>query len=358
MHLSYNYYIPILHSIFICIISIYFPINNAHAAKIEPGFRTESLWLPKKQIKIDLAIWYPTLKKPLPVNYGDWYLFVAQNAKPLPGKYPVIILSHDSVASRFYHHHIATILTQKGFVVIAPTHQGDNADDMEHIFTLQQIKNRIYQINTIIDFLFKEKELSQIINTQQIGFLGIGIGGTVGLLLAGAKLDPAGWPDYCHKTISTNSKNQPTLDIYCSSWTKKRIDTLVQNLDPQESYLNPRLSAIISVAPNFGMLFSKSSLASLKKPLLIVEIENDHINIPQYHSRNIVQQLSTPYELFVLKDTSPLLLIAPCSEALEQILPEICPKHLDKQKTYVCQQFTDKVALFFLTNFKKNKKRP
>lgn len=327
------------------------------AASISPGFRCESLWLPDEQTKLDLAIWYPTLQKPTAINYGDWNLIVARGAKPLPGKYPAIILSHNSAGSRFSLHELATILAQKGFIVVAPTHQGDNADSMNLMFTKQQIVTRIHQINITINFLINDQELFDIIDTQKIGIIGVGTGGTIALLLAGAKLDPSGWWDYCQNIVPNSLKEllvlDPTIsDTYCSSWVKPKMDILAQQIDPQTSYKNPRISAVISIAPSFGMLFSKDSLASICKPILLVEATNDFINIPKYHSQHIAKNLPEPHELSVLLEGSPSTLISACSDSLEQTLPEICSKDLDPTRSSIQIQIANTSEKFFINCFK------
>ncbi|AGC50372.1 dienelactone hydrolase [Lawsonia intracellularis] len=329
--------------------------TTSHAASIEPGIRLESLCIENNQTKLDLAIWYPTLQKPIQINYGDWNIIASHGAKPYPGKYPAIILSHDSAGSRFSLHELATTLTQKGYIVVSVTHQGDNADDMSLMFTIKQITGRVHQLNIIIDFLMNDQELFDILDTQKIGIIGIGTGGTAALLLGGAKLDPSAWWDYCNNIILPSS-SIIVNDAYCSSWVKPKMNILAQQIDPQETYNNPRITAIVVVAPGFGMFFSKESLASLSRPILLVEATKDYINPPKYHSQYIEKQLSTYYEMIVLSEASTATLISPCSESLEQVLPEMCSKELDVTKQLIQKEIANTSAAFFTRCFSLFKK--
>lgn len=350
------YCLSILLVFYFLILQNYNTCTIVHAASIEPGFRLESLCTANSQTKLDLAIWYPTMQKPIPINYGDWNLVVARGAKTYPGKYPAVILSHDSAGSRFSLHELATNLTQKGYIVVSVTHQGDNTDDMSLMFTINQITSRVQQLNTVIDFLMNDQELLDILDKQKIGIIGIGTGGTAALLLGGAKLDPSAWWDYC-KNIKLLSSETIINDTYCSSWIKPKMDILAQSIDPHESYSNPRVKAIVTVAPGFGMLFSKESLASLSRPILLIEATKDYINPPRYHSQYIEKQLSTYYEMIVLPEASTVTLISPCSDSLEQVLPEMCSKTFNTTKQLIQKEIANASGIFFSTaliDYKKN----
>lgn len=350
----FNIYLKITTNLyfFFLILLVCITYTTSHAASIEPGIRLESLCIENNQTKLDLAIWYPTLQKPIQINYGDWNIIASHNAKPYPGKYPAIILSHDSAGSRFSLHELAATLTQKGYIVVSVTHQGDNADDMSLMFTIKQITSRIHQLNIVIDFLMNDQELFDILDTQKVGIIGIGTGGTTALLLGGAKLDPSAWWDYCNNIISQSQSSSITVnDAYCSSWIKPKMNILAQQIDPQETYHNPRITAIVVIAPGFGMFFSKESLASLAKPILLIEATKDYINPPKYHSQYIEKQLSTYYEMIILSEASTATLISPCSESLEQVLPEMCSKELDVTKQLIQKEIANASAVFFTKCF-------
>jgi predicted dienelactone hydrolase len=107
--------------------------GRAHAAanlNARVGFKTLGPWQAQSNTRADLAVWYPAGRAPSELRYGPWTIKAARNAKELPGRFPLVVVSHDSPGTRFSHHGSAETLAKSGFVVAAATHHGDNMDDM------------------------------------------------------------------------------------------------------------------------------------------------------------------------------------------------------------------------------------
>lgn len=310
---------------------------------VQPGFRTLGVWTPTTGIRLDLAIWYPTNRSPSSIDYGNWTFSAARGAPPLTGQHPLVLLSHDSAGSRFSLHQLATALVQKGFVVAAPTHIGDNIDNMNLLFTGDQLIQRTRQLSATLDTLLSHSDTSSLIDPQRIGILGIGPGGTAALLLAGARLDPRGWGSYC--SASSARINDP----YCSPWAKPRMDKLAGTPGIEASFRDRRIRIAAAVAPTYCMFLTPKGLSRIHIPLLLLKAGKDRLNRPPLDVEALTHALPPHLTQFgILPDANAAALMSPCSENLAQTLPELCLSVTPKVRGTVQLRLAQQASVFFL----------
>ena len=123
-----------------------------------PGFRTLGFWQQESGIRVDVNVWYPSVRAPRSLSYAPWTIRGARNGKPVPGRFPLILLSHPSSGTRFSFHDTAAALAARGFVVAAPTHPRDCMANMDHLFLWEQLKNRALELSATMDLLLADKE--------------------------------------------------------------------------------------------------------------------------------------------------------------------------------------------------------
>lgn len=309
---------------------------------VQPGFRTLGVWNPTTGVRLDLAIWYPTNRSPSSVDYGNWTFSASRGAPPLTGQHPLVLLSHDSAGSRFSLHQLATALVQKGFVVAAPTHLGDNIDNMSLLFTGEQLVQRARQLSATLDMLLSHSDTAPLIDPQRIGVLGIGPGGTAALLLAGARLDPTGWSSYC--TRSPARSNDP----YCSPWAKVRMDKLVATPGLEASFRDRRIRIAAAVAPTYCMLLTPNGLTRIRIPLLLLKAGKDRLNRPPSDAEALARALPHLTQFGILPEANAAALMSPCSENMAQTLPELCLSVTPKIRDTVQLRLAQYASTFFL----------
>lgn len=232
--LSRRYRLPL----FVCLVCFLF-LAGPHAVRaasetIHAGYRSLVTWLPGAGIRLDVAVWYPTLRRPSTVKAGSWTFPAARNAPPLPGPWPLIVLSPASSGSRFAHHDLAATLARNGYIVAVPTHDGDSADDMRFLFTSLQLPTRAHQLSATLDLVLEHPELGPTVNTGGIGLVGFGSGGTAALLLAGATLTPEAWAGYCPPTPAADNAltdiSPAGDDPYCTPYMRKKMEEITQEM--------------------------------------------------------------------------------------------------------------------------------
>ncbi|SBV92716.1 putative Dienelactone hydrolase-like protein [uncultured delta proteobacterium] len=181
----------------------------------QPGFRSVGLWDPDIPIRMDIAVWYPSPRIPRDLLLDGWSIRVGQNGITIPGRYPVILISHTTAASRLASHDLAATLARHGFIVIAPTHPKDNMDDTSGIFHAALFADRPRQLLLALEAVEKNAALHNIIDRSRIGILGVGAGAATALQLAGARPDPSLLGNHC-----ALPENAVSADPLCSSWAR------------------------------------------------------------------------------------------------------------------------------------------
>lgn len=307
---------------------------------LHPGFQSLGIWEAASGLRLDVALWYPCRRAPSSIRYDDWSFSAARGARPVEGRHPLILLSHDSAGSRFSLNLLASHLASKGFVVAAPTHTGDNVDDMSRVFSLEHIAGRTAELHALLTELIRSPQTEGLIDPQRIGVLGVGPGATAALLLTGGRLDPSGWKDYCARAGNS--------DPYCTPWPASRMEKMAADPALSVNRQDRRIRAAAVVAPAYGMLFSRRSLSGLRLPLLLLRADLDAVNKAPHHADAIRAALPQEPDFAVLNNTDSASLMAPCSPTLVQTLPEMCTGVPPEQRENSQKQLGDRAAAFFL----------
>ena len=322
-----------------------FPAQAQADPPLQPGFRTLGVWEPSYATRLDFAIWYPTLRKPATINYGDWSFQASRGATPIPGRHPLLLLSHDTSGSRFSLHTLATTLARRGFIVIAPTHLGDNETEMNTLFTLKQITNRVEQLQAALDSLLSTPEISEFIDTRRIGLLGVGAGASATLMLAGASINPAGWEGYCQKQQDLIPQNP-----YCTPWARQRMDIMTSEKKPKLPATDPRIKVFAAVAPWYSMLFTPETLTRVKAPLLLLGADKMAAS-PLTETIALRDSLPVPPVFAVIPEANAVTLSSACAEALQNV-PELCRQ--SHERTDVQEDLALAASSFFLQHLGQN----
>lgn len=314
---------------------------RAEFETLHPGVKTLGIWLPEGNVRLNINVWYPSLRRPSVVQYNPWKILAARNGKEAVGRFPLLLLSHDSPGNRFSHHSLAAFLARSGFVVVAPTHHGDNTNDMQTLFTLRQLTQRVIQMKATLDTVLQHPETMRLIDPERIGMVGFGTGGTTALLMGGALLHKDGWTDYCAKA--------GPADAYCSKWAATRMDSFMKALPLTHSLADPRIKAVAAVAPAYGMLFSKESLKYFYPPLLLLSAEKDSVNRAPWHADALRGLFATVPQFFTLKNADASSLMAPCPPGFEKDLPELCTSVSPDLRASIHAELEALLGNFFLT---------
>ncbi len=299
-----------------------FGMGSSGGGKGRAGLQILTIWEEGTDERIPVYVWYPTIRPERPSFLEPYTVRVAREGQPEEGRFPIVLISHATAESGLSHHTMAEFLARHGYMVIAPTHPGDNFLDTARIFTERQVVERPRNMIQALDAVLSNEQLGPIADAGRISIIGYGTGATAALLLAGAVPNTTGLRSYCDAA----DQNDP----YCSHWAQERLASLMTKpkgvLAPAQDkpWHDPRIRSVALIAPGYAMLFDAESFAGFSTPAMIIEAERDRLNPPALHAQHLreVMPPDTPY--FILKDATSFMLHAPCNERMQANYPAIC----------------------------------
>lgn len=304
------------------------------------GFRTLGQWQPETGLRLDVNVWYPSIRPPRDLNYSPWEISASRAGKAVDGRFPLLLLSHDTAGTRFSYHDTAAWLASMGFVVAAPDHTGDNMLNMDNLLTWKQLESRVNELSGTISLLLEDPEIEPNIDSSRIGVVGFGTGGTAALLMGGALPNCEAWPSYCSQAGQS--------DMYCNTWAKEKMEVLCTRLPLVKSLADSRVRAVSAVAPAFGMLFTRQSFHWFYPPLLLMAAPDDSLNATSRHARRIFELMDKKPRWLSLPHADIGALMAPCPESLAAELPELCRSVSPETRTAIHKRMTEALGDFFL----------
>jgi len=159
---------------------------------------------------LDVTVWYPAQAGGVPVMLGDSVFFqgtpALRDAPIAAGKFPLILLSHGAglAGNPQAVSWIATPLAREGFVVAAPTHPGNSGKNRSAAETMK-IWLRPSDLTATLDAMERDSFFKTHLDSDQVGALGLSMGGNTALAIAGARIDPQRLAGYCDTDLRNAS---------------------------------------------------------------------------------------------------------------------------------------------------------
>lgn len=212
---------------------------------------------------------------------------VARNARPVPGKRPLVVLSHGNWGTRYSQGWLALKLVDAGYVVLSTSHPGTVGDD-QTAAGRYRLWDRSRDVSFALDQVLKDPKWAAIIDETRIGFVGHSFGGWTGVSLAGGRYDPARQRSSCERSTKK--------DPYCDGTLKDDIAG-IPAADAGESFKDGRLRAFYIMASGPGQGFSPDSLKAINLPFVVDTAQFDEVLHPQANSNALAKQISGAREI-------------------------------------------------------------
>lgn len=249
---------------FLFALAMLMPVSTAFAAE-PPGLVLREINAPHHGRTMEMAVWYPaeggtqTIFAENPVFVGG---MVRKDAKPLTGKYPVIVLSHGMGGSYMSLNWLATGLAERGAVVIAVNHPNGwfkdrNAGKMFNHWT------RVEDLQAALGNVLADKALGGSIDTSRIYAAGFSYGGWTALSIAGVTSKPEGSIAYC---AAAGERSHNCTDLLSEGFDPAKLDREKWTA----SYKDARISAVAAIDPGLTWKLSAEDVRDVAQDKVLL----------------------------------------------------------------------------------------
>jgi predicted dienelactone hydrolase len=310
----------------------------AHSAVAgEVGFAMASVPDPPGE-PLQVGIWYPTTATPSEQDVGLFTQTVAPGAPVDGGGHGLIVFSHGNGGTFEGHYDTALALAQAGFVVAAMTHTGDNYRDHSRELLLA---DRPRAVHAVIDYMLASWSGHAALDPAKVGVFGFSAGGFTALVSAG------GVPDM--------TKVAPYCAGHAETFTCRLLASHPEGVQPVPAgswIADPRIKAAVVAAPAVGFAFSQAGLEKVTIPIQLWRAEDDHILPSPDYAEVVRDALPRPPEYHVVAGADHFDFLAPCSDPLATVAPEICQEIGGFDRAAFHREFDREVVRFFEGAFK------
>ncbi|KQT53901.1 MULTISPECIES: alpha/beta hydrolase family protein [unclassified Aureimonas] len=237
--------------------------SSTAAAAETVGTTTLAVASPERDRPLQVTLWYPAGEGGTLRRIGANPLFVGTqgfaDAPVVPGRHPLIVLSHGSGGRAANLGWLAGSLAARGFVVAAPDHPGTTGGDSRPSETVK-IWERPADLSAVVTGLEADEAWAGAVDPGRVGAVGFSLGGFSVLALAGARADAAAYADYCSVDRGAMSD--------CAWYARGGVD--LRRLDGKRfggSFEDPRIRTVVAVDPALAQAYRADSLKGIAIPV-------------------------------------------------------------------------------------------
>jgi predicted dienelactone hydrolase len=310
------------------------PPPSASASTLEEGtgFRFLQLRDPVSGKPMRAALFYPAHGTTTITKTGPVDINAEENAKPRPGKFPLILLSHGSGGSLLSHHDSGAYLARNGFIVAALEHPGDNFRDTSGVGSDRVLSGRILQVSAALDQLLGDASLRDMADVGRIGIAGFSAGGYTALAAVGATPKPDLLGTYCARQ---------TRSVLCAGGGTVRVSN-----PPMVAKPDARLRAAFVMNP-VGALFDRESLSHVGVPVYLLAAAADEVLPIAENAHKIRSGLPSSTQYREIPAAGHFVFLAPCSRQMKLLAAQLCEDRPGVDRTAVHDLLNREMVSFF-----------
>src|SRR5436305_15245127 len=193
-----------------------------------------------KGLSFPALVLHPTEALAAPTAFGPYTFDVSPGAPVAEGRFPLVVVSHGNGGSHLVYRTLTTHLARNGYVVAQLEHPGNNRNDNSLEGTYENLVRRPWHVRLTMDAVSLDDRLGAHVQADNAAILGHSMGGYTALAAAG------GIP-----------------------WTKEgqRVEVVP----------DPRVRALVLMAPGTAFYFPEDSLKDVTVPILLLTAEQDPV---------------------------------------------------------------------------------
>lgn len=309
---------------------------SASAASIQGvGYRELAMKDPVNGGPLRGVVLYPSTQPSKSVPMDLLQLDAGKDLPPVPGRHPLVVISHGHMGTRWGHSDLASALARKGYVVASVDHAGNTHGDGGRSGTDEVFLGRAWQMRTLLDSVLADSTLGPLVDPARVGAMGFSMGGYTALLLGGASPDFDKLGPYCAEAAHAKS-------VLCTEM--KTVRAVRPEL--RGGTHEPRIRALFVMAP-VGVFFDEAGLKDVKVPVRLYSAEKDEVLDGATQALRVRDALPQRPEYTQVPAAGHFVFLAPCRPEMAKVTPEICvdPPGVDRVKLH--RQLSQDAERFF-----------
>jgi predicted dienelactone hydrolase len=243
--------------------------------------------------EIQITLWYPALE-----TVDSLGRTIMRDAAPdtSAAPYPLVITGPNSGDMLFQSH-----LASHGFVMAIVRFPDFRYTDDWNFYVIDNPQDILYALDQISTS--PPPGLEGVVDTDRTGVAGYSSDGLFSLALSGVRIDPQAYLSYCQQG--------PVIEpAYGAEWYYEYTCSLAQQWQEFTSYVgdditasddglwqpvtDPRILAVMPMAPDGGWLYGERGMATTDRPLLMIAGTQDDLIPYQSVTVDIYTHLGTP----------------------------------------------------------------
>jgi predicted dienelactone hydrolase len=318
--------------------------------------RARQSWTGNRPRPLIGALWYPAQPGTTEVDWDVAIFHAGRNAQGAtaagtPAKLPLVLLSHGTGGAAAGLAWLGESLAAQGYLVAAVNHHGNTAAEDEQLLQGFAIWwDRPRDLSVVLDRLLADREWGPRIDTQRIGVAGFSLGGYSALASVGARLSARQRDAHCASQVQSPLCRLPpeakgTLaDMQKLAARDARFRAALAGMDGD--YRDPRIRAAFAMAPVFGPMLTRESLAAVNAPVHIVVGAADEQATPDDNARALAKAIPRA-ELDVIPDAGHYVFLPQCNWRGMMFASAICGDPAGvKRRAVHARVATDAIAFF------------
>lgn len=251
-------------------------------------------------LSFPVLILYPTGTPSAPAPFGPYPFDVSPEAPVAEGRFPLVVVSHGSGGSPFVYRTITTHLARNGYVVAHLEHPGNSRNDNSLEGTYENLVRRPRHVRLTMDAVSRDARVGAHVQADNVAILGHSMGGYTALAVAG------GVP-----------------------WTRDR--------ERVEVVPDPRVRALVLMAPGTAFFFPPDSLREVTVPVLMLTAEHDPVT-PRWQAELLLERVADRSQVTwrEIENAGHFAFLSPFPPPMRNpgFLPSTDPEGFDREKLH------------------------